>query len=132
LRIADWGLGIAYLMDAEEFKARTQRFALDVIRFVETLSRGRLGDVLARQLIRSPTSVGANHRAACRAKSRADFISKLGTVEEEADESICWLELLVESGTARRERVSALIAEADEILAMTVAAIRTAKSHSRG
>jgi len=86
-------------MNADDMKRCTRRFALDAIKLVESLLKGRTADVLGRQLIRSGTSVGANYRAACRAKSPADFISKMGTVEEEADESAYWLERLVDSGT---------------------------------
>ena len=85
-------------MTPDEMKDRTKKFALRVIRMTEALPRNRVADVLGRQVLRSGTSVGANYRAACRAKSRADFISKMGTVEEECDETIYWLELLVESG----------------------------------
>ena len=85
-------------MTEEEFKKRTKRFALRTIRLVETLPRGRAtADVIGRQLLRSSTSVGANYRAACRARSTADIISKLGIVEEEADESLFWMELLIDA-----------------------------------
>ena len=79
-------------------------------------------------MIRCATSVGANYRAACRAKSRADLIAKLSIVEEEADECLYWLELLVESGTIAEEKVKSLMAEINEILAMTVASIKTLRS----
>jgi four helix bundle protein len=87
-------------MNADDMKRRTRRFALEAIKLVESLPKGRTTEVLGKQLVRSGTSVGANYRAACRAKSPADFISKMGTVEEEADESAYWLELLVDSGLA--------------------------------
>jgi len=87
--------------------------------------------VIAGQLLRSGTSVGANYRAACRAKSARDFISKMGTVEEEADECLYWMELLAQSGTARLETLKPLMKEADELLAITVASIKTAKRQSR-
>ena len=87
-------------MDEQEFKKRTKRIALDAIRLVNSLPRGRSADVIGRQLLRSATSIGANYRAACRAKSKADLIAKLVIVEEEADESLYWMELLVESGLA--------------------------------
>jgi four helix bundle protein len=80
-------------------------------------------------LLRSGTSVGANYRAACRAKSTADFISKMGTVEEEADESLYWMELLVEAGIVKAERLEPLMKERNEILAIAVASINTAKKH---
>ena len=88
-------------MNSDELKARTKQFALRVIRLVESLPRGRTADVIGKQLLRSGTSVGANYRAACRAKSTADFISKMGTVEEEADESLYWMELLIEAYSAQ-------------------------------
>jgi len=116
-------------MDKEELKNRTKQFALRVVRLVEALPRGRTADVLGRQLLRSGTSVGANYRAACRAKSTADFISKMGTVEEESDESLFWMELLVEAEIVKAERLEALMKEGDELLAITVASINTAKKH---
>ncbi len=79
-------------------KERTKAFALAIIRLVGGLPRGRIADVLGRQLLDAGTSVGANYRSACRAKSPADFISKMGIVEEEADETIYWMELLILSG----------------------------------
>lgn len=115
-------------MDKEEMKQRTNRFALQVVRFVESLPRGRAAEVMGRQLLRAGTSVGANYRAACRAKSTADFISKMGTVEEEADESVYWMELLVESGIVSREKVAPLVREGNELVAIIVASIRTAKT----
>lgn len=118
-------------MNEVEMKARTKAFALRVIKLTEALPRTRTADVLGRQLLRSATSVGANYRAARRAKSTADFISKLGTVEEEADESGYWLELLVEAGVIKPARLSALIKECDEITAILVATIRSAKRHRR-
>ncbi len=81
-------------MDEREFKKRTKRFALDAILLVDSLPKGRSADVIGRQLLRSATSIGANYRAACRAKSKADLIAKLAIVEEEADESLYWMELL--------------------------------------
>ena len=83
--------------------------------------------VIGRQLLRSGTSVGANYRAACRAKSAADFISKMGTVEEEADESLYWMELLIEAEIAKSVKLEPLMNEADELLAITVSSINTAR-----
>ena len=117
-------------MDKEELKQRTKQFALRVVRLVEALPRGPTADVLGRQLLRSGTSVGANYRAACRAKSNADFISKMGTVEEESDESLYWMELLVEAEIVKAERLESLLKEGSEILAITVASINTAKKHN--
>ena len=112
-----------------ETKRRTKEFALRVIRLVQSLPRGQMADVLGKQLLRSGTSVGANYRAACRAKSRADFISKMGIVEEEADESMYWMELLIESGLVQHDRVADLLNEADQLIAMTVSSIQTARSN---
>ncbi len=118
-------------MDSDELKRRTKQFALRVIRLVELLPKGRTADVIGHQLLRSGTSVGANYRAACRAKSNADFISKMGIVEEEADESIYWMELLIESGILRIEKLESLMKEADELVAITVSSINTAKRRNR-
>lgn len=103
------------------------QFALDVIRFVESLPKDETSRILGRQLLRAGTSVGANYRAACRAKSNADFISKMGTVEEEADESGYWLELLVQSCKVPQMRADLLIKESSELVAITVSSINTAK-----
>ena len=111
----------------DELGARTKDFALRVIKLAECLPDSVTGRVIKGQILRSGTSVGANYRAAKRAKSTADFISKMGTVEEEADETMYWLELIVEAGLMSENLVSDLYREADEILAMTVASIRTAK-----
>jgi four helix bundle protein len=114
-------------MTTDEFKKRTKAFGLRVIKLVGQLPRTTVASVIGRQLLRSGTSVGANYRAACRARSRADFVSKLGIVEEECDESIYWMELLVESETVKPERLSLLLIEANELLAMVVASITTAR-----
>ena len=110
-----------------DLKLRTKSFALAVIRFVDSLPKDDTGRVLARQLLRSGTSVGANYRAAKRAKSNADFIHKMGTVEEEADKSAYWLELLTESGKAVAPKAAPLMREAEELLAISVASINTAR-----
>jgi four helix bundle protein len=112
-------------MDEKTFKERTKKFALSVVQLVEALPRTQTAAILGRQLLRAGTSVGANYRAACRGRSLSDVVAKLGIVEEEADESIYWMELLVEGRVVLPERVSALSKEADEILAMTVASIKT-------
>jgi four helix bundle protein len=114
-------------MNQEEMKRRTKQFALPVIRLVESLPRGRTGDVIGNQLLRSGTSVGANYRAACRAKSNADFISKMGTVEEETDESLYWMELLIEADIVESVKLESLMNEANELLAITVSSIKTAR-----
>lgn len=118
-------------MDEREFKRRTKALGLAVIRFVEALPRSRTADVIGRQLLRSATSVGANYRAACRGRSVADVVSKLGIVLEEADETMYWLELLVESGMVPASKAANLVTEADELVAMTVASIKTLKSRAR-
>lgn len=118
-------------MDNQEMKRRTKQFALRVVRLVESLPEGRTAGVIGRELLRSGTSVGANYRAACRAKSTHDFISKMGTVEEEADESLYWMELLVEAGIVKSEKLDSLMKEADEPLAITVASINTAKRRTK-
>lgn len=112
-------------MDEQTFKRRTRDFALQVIRLVEELPRTRTADFIGRQLLRCGTSVGANYRAACRGKSAADVIAKLGIVEEEADETMYWMDLLVDSGAVSQDRPSLLQKEANEIVAMTVASIKT-------
>ena len=112
-------------MDENLFKKRTKQLALRVIKVVDVLPKSRTADVLGRQLIRSGTSIGANYQAACRGKSTADVIAKLRIVEEEADESVYWMELLIESGLLAKARLSELLQETNEIVAMTVASIRT-------
>ena len=118
-------------MRGDDLKARTKSFALRIIRMVETLPRGKTADVIGRQLLRSGTSVGANYRSACRAKSPADFISKMGTVEEETDESIFWMELLVDSGQLQERLLKDLLREAEEILAIIVSSIKTTRKTSK-
>ncbi len=108
-------------------KDRTKQFALRVIRLVSSVPPSLVTDVLAKQLLRSGTSVGANYRAACRAKSPAEFCAKLGIVEEEADESGYWMELLTEAGLVPEHRLHKLLAEASELVAIVVASIRTAR-----
>ena len=115
-------------MSPELFKQRTKAFALKIMRFTDDLPASRATNVVAGQLLRSGTSVGANYRAACRAKSPADFVSKMGTVEEECDESIYWMELLEESGKVKPASVTELKREGSEILAMVVASINTARA----
>jgi len=124
LRIYDWGLGV---MDRAEMQKRTKALALRIIRVVEGLPRDRTAEVIGRQLLRCGTSVGANYRAACRARSKAEFIAKMGIVEEEADESLYWMELLIETGLVKRQKLESLIKETDEILSITVASIKTAR-----
>jgi four helix bundle protein len=110
-----------------DLKDRTKALALAAIRIVETLPRSQSGRVIGDQLIRSATSVAANYRSACRARSRKDFIAKMGIVEEEADETAFWLELAAECRLADPERVAALGKEANQLVAITVSSIRTAR-----
>jgi four helix bundle protein len=112
-------------MDESLFKKRTKQLALRVVQFVEALPKSRTSDVIGRQLVRSATSIGANYRAACRGQSIADVIAKLRIVEEEADESVYWMELLIEAGLVQAGQISEVLNEANEIIAMTVASIRT-------
>ena len=115
-------------MDEKTFKARTKKLTVAIIKLTENLPQSRAADVIARQIIRSGTSIGANYRAASRAKSTADMINKLKIVEEEADETEYWLELLVETGHLSHEQISNIHKETDEILAMTVASIKTLRN----
>jgi len=114
-------------MKSEDLKRRMRVFALQVIRLLGDLPRNNVGDVIGRQLLKCGTSVGANYRSACRAKSQADFISKMGIVEEEADEAIYWLDLLLEARMIPRQKAEPLIGEADQFVAIAVASIRTAR-----
>jgi len=117
-------------VDEKTFIKRATGIGLEVIRLADELPRTRSADIIARQLIRSATSVGANYRASCRARSVNEVIAKLGIVEEEADETLYWLDLLAASGIASPGRLAALRQETDEVLAMTVASKRTLKSRA--
>jgi four helix bundle protein len=117
--------------DEHEFKARTKHFALKIIELTEELPRTLSAQVIGKQLLRSGTSVGANYRAACRAKSADDMKAKLGIVEEEADESLFWLELLEEAKLIDNSHCRILVQEGNEILAMTVASIKTLRSRQQ-
>ncbi|BBD57167.1 hypothetical protein PCC7805_04360 (plasmid) [Planktothrix agardhii] len=118
-------------MDEVKFKERTKSLAVRVIRLVTALPSNTTGQVLGKQLLRSATSVGANYRAACRAKSTADFINKLKIVEEEADETLYWLELLIEANLIPEDKLKSLISETNEILAMIVSSIKTLRSKEK-
>ena len=107
---------------------RTKEFALRAIRLYRALPTSGEAGVIARQLLRSATSVGANYRAARRARSRSEFRAKMGIVEEEVDETLYWMELLVESGIVNRERLEGLMQEANELAAIMVASIKTSKA----
>jgi four helix bundle protein len=123
-RNAEQQASVAAPFDLQE---RTRQFALAVLRLVETFPRGRAATVIGYQLLRSATSVGANYRAARRARSRRDFVAKMGIVEEEADESVYWLELSVDARLGDAAAVESLRREAGELLAITVSSIRTAR-----
>jgi four helix bundle protein len=118
-------------MQKEEFLKRTRLFGLRAIRLVESLPKTPTSRVLGRQLLRAATSVGANYRAAVRGKSRADFISKMGTVEEECDESIYWMEVLVDAGAVKAALVTELLDEGNQILSIVVASIKTARRRGK-
>jgi TIGR02436 family protein len=112
-------------VDEQEFKKRTKELALRIIKLVSSLPKNTVSDVIGKQLIRSGTSVGANYRAACRARSTADLIAKLRIVEEEADECLYWMELIVEAKLVDATNLRSIMSETNEILAMTVASIKT-------
>src|SRR3954471_8398422 len=102
------------MMTAAELKNRTKKFAADIVRLVDDLPNSVKGRAIANQIIRSGTSVAANYRAACRARSRAEFVAKIGVVEEEADETAFWLELIVEVNLRSERQVGPLLIEAGE------------------
>lgn len=114
-------------MDADALRKRTKEFALRVLRLLDSIPHGRTDDVLVRQLAKAATSVGANYRAACRARSKADFVSKITIVEEEADETQYWLELLLDLGRGNKAEIKALVDEAKELTAIFTASGRTAR-----
>ncbi|MBN2347385.1 MAG: four helix bundle protein [Bacteroidales bacterium] len=114
-------------MNSDDLKTRTQKFALDIIKMCSSLPDKQEYKIIKNQLIRCSSSVGANYRAVCRAKSIADFINKLKIVEEEADESVYWLELLKELGI---KNLNEIMNEANEIISIIVASIKTAKKRN--
>jgi four helix bundle protein len=114
-------------INSEGLKDRTKRFALMVIRLCRIVKPSQEGRIITRQLLRSATSVAANYRAVCRSRSRADFVSKLGIVLEEADESLFWLELLLDSGVVQSDQIRTLLREANELVSIFVASLRTVK-----
>ncbi|HCP32722.1 TPA: four helix bundle protein [Candidatus Acetothermia bacterium] len=123
-------MGDNSLEKAKELQARTKTFALRIIRMFRRLPKTEEAKIMGRQVLRSGTSVAANYRAVCRARSKAEFAAKLGVVVEEADETVFWLELLVESGIVPEERARGLIDEAKELLAIFVVSRRTARKKS--
>ena len=118
------------LEKAKDLQARTKTFALRIIRMFRSLPKTEEARILGRQLLRSGTSVAANYRAVCRARSKPEFTAKLGVVVEEADETVFWLELLVESGVVSEERLRGLMKEANELLAIFAASRQTARKKS--
>jgi len=118
-----------YIMNNKELQIRTKKFALEIIRFVELLPNNRVGWTFTDQIIRSSTSVAANYRAVCRSKSDRDFINKIGTVIEEADETLFWLEMIEESEILKQEsKILSLKQEANELTAIFVSSIKTIKN----
>ena len=116
-------------MFKQEFAIRTRKFGLSIIKLIDSLPKGLCSDIISRQMIRSATSVGANYRAACRARSSADFISKLKIVEEEAYETLFWLELLIESDNLEKHIGERHLKEGNEILSIVVACIRRVREN---
>jgi four helix bundle protein len=115
-------------MNSDELKDRTKKFALKIIKLANDLPKNSVGRIIEKQLIRAGTSVGANYRAACRAKSNADFIYKINVVEEEADETQFWLELIMKAGLLKEDLVNPILKEAKELTAIFTSAGKTAKS----
>ncbi len=114
-------------MDKEELKLRTKEFALNIIKLINSLPNTKDANVIAYQVMKSGTSIGANYRAALRGRSHAEFISKIGIVEEEADETVFWLELLVDSGISNTSFTKDLMNESIELTAIFTATGKTAK-----
>ncbi len=117
-------------MNKQELADRTKRFALRVVRLVESLPQSRTAEVIGRQLLRSGTSVGANYRSVCRSRTTADFVSRMSIVEEEADESAYWMELLIEAKSVKAEKIEALLSEAYELVAISAASVITARKRT--
>ena len=115
-------------MDEQEFKDRTKKIALRIINLIESLPNTKSAAVIGRQLLRSGTSVGANYRSACRAKSTPDLINKLSIVEEEGDESLYWMELLVEAQIIKETKLSELMKDMNEVVSTVVTSIISLRS----
>ena len=118
-------------MNEEDLKRRTKQFGLRVIRLAESLPSTSTARTIGNQLLRLGMSVGANYRAACRGKSKADFIAKTGISLEEADECLYWMELLQEADIVSAEKLKELMKEAGELVAIFTASIKTARAHLR-
>jgi four helix bundle protein len=123
--------GLERNLDPEELKRRTKTFAVRVVKMTEALPERRAADIIARQVIRSVTAVGANYRAACRARSHREFTAKIGVVEEEADETLYWLEILVETGLMDEARLKDLIREASGLTAIFTSSSHTARKNRK-
>jgi len=117
-------------MASDQFKKRTFEFGIRCVRLVEALPKTMTGQTIRKQLLRAGTSVGANYRAAVSGRARADFVSRMGIMEEECDESLHWIDVLVELGLVSQKRVEELRREADEIIAIAVSSIKTARKNS--
>ena len=128
--ILDFGLSY-FPHDGNRIEERTKQIALRIIKLVESLPSSRSAEIIGRQLLRSGTSVGANYRAACRGKSTADVLRKLAIVEEEADETLYWMEFLIDSKIIPGKKLMVLMSDVNEIVAMTVASIRTLRRQQR-
>ena len=115
----------------ESLRDRTKRFALRIIRLYKSLPRSAEAQVIGKQILRSGTSIAANYRATGRARSKAEFIARVGIVVEEADETVLWLELLVDSGTVSGARLQPLLQESRELLAIFAASQRTARNSKK-
>jgi four helix bundle protein len=111
----------------EDLRRRTKEFALRIIKLFRALPKTEEARILGRQVLRSGTAVAANYRSACRARSRADFISKIGITVEEADETAFWLELIVDAGTIKRSKLESLLTEANELVRIFQATRTTAR-----
>jgi len=118
-------------MTKEDLIKRTMNFAIRIVKMIDHLPKNEMGGTLADQILRSATSVGANYRAACRSKSKKDFINKLKIVEEEMDETIYWISLIEECELIKPEKLSQLKVESNELLAIFVASLKTAKENLR-
>ncbi|MFA6134104.1 MAG: four helix bundle protein [Phycisphaerae bacterium] len=114
-------------MTPEELRRRTRDFSLRIVKLASSLPHSREGDVFARQLVRCGTSVAANYRAACRARSHAEFVAKIGIVEEEADETVFWIEMAADAGLVAQRMIAELATEGREILAIITASRKTAR-----
>jgi len=118
-----------FIMTEKELKIRTKKFAIDILNFIDQLPNRRSANIIGNQLGRSAASVAANYRAACRGRSHAEFVAKIGIVEEEADESVFWLDIRPDTKNASQESVDPLLKEARELTAIFTAASKTAKSN---